>query len=257
MDLFHGPWTTATALPIVQSCSVRASPVVCSCLQRVEDILKVDFCARSKLKDWNFAQENAQKYHLKSLNMCETWRQNCKRGYNAYFFSLGMQISRFCAKSEFFCAVARPWDKPSAESAQLCSDVQCSDYPIYASVDWVAPLSPISLCVVLQWLPLVTMALFLSPLWWQWQSFQLFCSHKQWSQSTLLTMGVSLEAAMDCSPFKQWKRSNKERRQQPHWRIRKKYFFEVLNGETKKVIKKSRHQISREIQILNKKNRLK
>ena len=103
-------------------------------------------------------------------------------------------------------------NKPNTVSAQ--HDIQSSDYPIYDSVDWVAPLSPISLCVVLQWLPLVTMALFLSPLWWQWQSFQLFCSHKQWSQSTLLTMGVSLEAVMDCCPFKQWKRSNKERRQQ-------------------------------------------
>ena len=35
------------------------------------DILKVDFYARSKINFSNFAQEKVEKYHYKSLNMCE------------------------------------------------------------------------------------------------------------------------------------------------------------------------------------------
>ena len=75
------------------------------------DILKVDFFARSKLnfqilrkKKW----KNITKNHLICVKNEE---KTVKTRLKLKIFSLRMQISRFCAKSEIFCAVARPHDR--------------------------------------------------------------------------------------------------------------------------------------------------
>ena len=47
----------------------------CGGFTKTADILKIDFFAQSKLEFWNFAQENLEKSHLKSHNMCERLKE--------------------------------------------------------------------------------------------------------------------------------------------------------------------------------------
>ena len=81
---------------------------------------EVSVCRHSKSKIFvrgqNFSYEILRRKKCKNISknhfICVKHEEkNCKRCYNAKKFSLRMQISRFCANSDKFCAVARPWDR--------------------------------------------------------------------------------------------------------------------------------------------------